>query len=125
MTDYRLYEELADIYIFQNNFDKAEEVIQYARELHPESGTGLYLEGYLLAEKQDYHKAIEKFNQANSLFPNTSEVLRMLGWCYMMIGSMPRSIAILERAHKINPHDDLIAKNLATAQLLCKEKDTI
>jgi tetratricopeptide (TPR) repeat protein len=42
--DYRLYEELADIYLFENNLDKAEEVIGYARALHPESGTGVYLE---------------------------------------------------------------------------------
>jgi Tfp pilus assembly protein PilF len=42
--DYRLYEELADIYLFENNLEKAEEVIGYARALHPESGTGVYLE---------------------------------------------------------------------------------
>jgi Tfp pilus assembly protein PilF len=42
--DYRLYEELADIYLFENNLDKAEEVIGYARTLHPDSGTGIYLE---------------------------------------------------------------------------------
>lgn len=42
--DYRLYEELADIYLFENNLEKAEEVIGYARALHPESGTGTYLE---------------------------------------------------------------------------------
>ena len=35
--DYRIYEELADIYIFEKNLDKAEEAIRYARELHPES----------------------------------------------------------------------------------------
>jgi hypothetical protein len=42
--DYRLYEELADIYLFENNLEKAEEVITYARELHPNSSTGIYLE---------------------------------------------------------------------------------
>ncbi len=42
--DYRIYEELADIYIFEENLDKAEEVIRYARALHPDSGTGAYLE---------------------------------------------------------------------------------
>ena len=36
--DYRIYEELADIYIFEENLDKAEEVIGYARALHPDSG---------------------------------------------------------------------------------------
>jgi Flp pilus assembly protein TadD len=35
--DYRLYEELADIYLFEENLEKAEEVISYARTLHPES----------------------------------------------------------------------------------------
>lgn len=44
MNDYRFYEELADIYIFQENLEKAEEVIRYARELHPTSGTGIFLE---------------------------------------------------------------------------------
>jgi tetratricopeptide (TPR) repeat protein len=45
--DYRLYEELADIYIFENNLEKADEVIGYARALHPASSTGIYLEGYI------------------------------------------------------------------------------
>lgn len=35
--DYRLYEELADISLFEKNLEKAEEAIRYARELHPES----------------------------------------------------------------------------------------
>ncbi len=45
--DYRLYEELADIYLFEENLEKAEEVIAYARTLHPDSVTGIFLEGYI------------------------------------------------------------------------------
>lgn len=45
--DYRLYEELADIYLFEGNIEKASEVLSVARELHPDSGTGMYLDGYL------------------------------------------------------------------------------
>jgi Tfp pilus assembly protein PilF len=45
--DYRLYEELADIYLFEGNIDSATDVLSIARELHPESGTGMYLDGYL------------------------------------------------------------------------------
>ena len=48
---YELYEELADIYLFEENLEKAEEVIAYARTLHPESGTGIYLEGYIAVVK--------------------------------------------------------------------------
>ncbi len=49
--DYRLYEELADIYLFQNNLVQADEALQIARELHPESGTGMYLDGYIATAK--------------------------------------------------------------------------
>jgi uncharacterized protein HemY len=49
--DYRLYEELADIYLFEGNLEKADEVLMIARELHAESSTGMYLEGYLATAK--------------------------------------------------------------------------
>ena len=76
--DYRLYEELADIYLFENNLEKAEEVIRYARALHPDSGTGIYLEGYIAVAKGDFDAAIEILTRANSLIPNNPEIIRNL-----------------------------------------------
>ncbi len=45
--DYRLYEELCDIYLFLGDMVKAYETILVARVLNPESATGMYLLGYL------------------------------------------------------------------------------
>jgi tetratricopeptide (TPR) repeat protein len=45
--DYRLYEELCDIYLFLGDHAKAHEAILIARNLNPESATGMYLLGYL------------------------------------------------------------------------------
>lgn len=41
--DYRLYEELCDIYLFMGDHAKAHEAILLARSLNPESATGMYL----------------------------------------------------------------------------------
>lgn len=123
LSDYRIYEELADIYIYQEDYEKAEEVIQYARELHPNSGTGLYLEGYIYAEKWHYQEAIQIFEKANQFFPNNAEVLRSLWWCHMMVGEMQKSIALLKRAIRLAPEDEKILQNLQTAQLLYRERE--
>lgn len=124
MNDYRFYEELADIYIFQNNLDKAEEVIRYARELHPTSGTGLFLEGYILSEKWDFENAIKTLEQANSLFPNNAEILRLIGWSYVMLGSMQKGIALLRRAKWLDSEDEKISHNLAVALMLAEEQNS-
>lgn len=124
MNDYRLYEELADIYMFQENIEKAEEVIQYARELHPESSTWLYLQWCILREKWEYEKALSVFNEVNNMIPNTWEILQNLWWCHMMLGSMQKSIAILNRAHKLEPNNPEIIKNLNTAYLLAEDTNT-
>jgi tetratricopeptide (TPR) repeat protein len=88
--DYRLYEELADIYLFENNLEKAEEVIRYARELHPDSGTGIYLEGYIAVAKGDFDYAIDVLSRANKILPNNPEIIRHLGWAFVMKGEVSR-----------------------------------
>jgi Flp pilus assembly protein TadD len=113
--DYRLYEELADIYLFENNLDKAEEVIGYARALHPESGTGVYLEWYIAVARGDFDHAIEVLNRANSLMPNNAEVIRNLGWAYVMKGAIPRGLILLRRAHLLAPTEMMIVNDLGVA----------
>lgn len=76
--DYRLYEELADIHLFEGRLEDADEVLQIARELHPNSGTGMYLEGYIATAKGDFDRAITILSEANSLMPNNAEILRNL-----------------------------------------------
>lgn len=118
IDDYRLYEELADIYIYQNNLEKAEEVIRYARTLHPKSGTGMFLEGYILVEKGDFDAAIQVLEESNRIFPNNPEVLRNLGWSYVMKWLHDKGIILLRRAHVLAPEDAHILQNLSHALLV-------
>ncbi|PID84147.1 hypothetical protein CSB09_02620 [Candidatus Gracilibacteria bacterium] len=115
--DYRLYEELADIYLYQGNIEKAEEVIGYARELHPESGTGIFLEGYIAVEKGDFDGAIKILSKANLQFPNNPEILRNLGWSYVMKGSVDKGIILLRRALALDPDHPITIQNLSNALL--------
>ncbi len=113
--DYRLYEELADISLFEENLDEAETMIEAAEKLHPESGTGIYLRGYIAVARGDHKTAIETLTKANTLFPNNPEILRNLGWAYVLSGSTPKGIAFLRRASHIAPEDTLITNDLAIA----------
>ena len=40
---YELYEELADIYIYENEYQKATNALDYAETLESDSSTGMYL----------------------------------------------------------------------------------
>ena len=121
--DYRLYEELADIYLFEENVDKAEEVISYARTLHPDSGTGIYLEWYIAVIKGDFDKAIEILTGANILMPNNAEILRNLGWSYVMKWQVSRGIAFLRRAHILSPDEMSIVNDLGIALMSIGKDD--
>lgn len=113
--DYRLYEELADIYLFEGNLEKAEEVIEYARTLHPESSTGIYLEWYIAVARGDFDHAIEVLTRANEVLQNNAEVIRNLGWAYVMKGNINRGLVLLRRAHLLAPHEATIINDLGVA----------
>jgi Flp pilus assembly protein TadD len=115
--DYRLYEELADIYLFENNLEKAEEVISYARALHPASGTGIYLEWYIAVARGDFDHAITVLTEANSMIPNNAEIIRNLWWAYVMKWDVMRGISLLRRAHVLAPEEPTIINDLGVALL--------
>jgi tetratricopeptide (TPR) repeat protein len=82
--DYRLYEELADIYLFQGELDKALKSINHALSLNKDSATGCYLKGFILLSKDKVADAIKFLEKSNELLGNNSEVLRNLGWAYTL-----------------------------------------
>ncbi len=121
--DYRLYEELCDIYLFLGDMIKAYETILVARVLNPESATGMYLLGYLSVTLGNFVEWISLLEQANALFPNNPEILRNLGWAYTQTGKGERGIFLLKRALNIAPEDTMIMEDLAEA--LISEKHSI
>ena len=114
-SDYRLYEELADIYLYQWKLDKGMKAVNFALSMNPESATGNYLKWFLLLSKDKIVEATKFLEKSNTLMWNNPEVLRNLGWAYTIIGDSYRGISILKRALNINPNDELITEDLAMA----------
>ncbi|EKE28990.1 MAG: hypothetical protein ACD_2C00256G0007 [uncultured bacterium (gcode 4)] len=113
--DYRLYEELADIYLFEGEIEKAEHAMRFAQNLNPESATWLYLSGYIYISKWSFKRWVELLEKANELFPNNPEILRNLGWWYNMTRQVKKWITILKRALNLASEDQLIMEDLGVA----------
>ena len=113
--DYRLYEELADIYLYMGDNEKAFAALNFSLTLNSESATGNYLKGFILLGEDKVAESIEYLEKSNKLFGNNAEVLRNLGWAYTMSNQHDRGIVILKRALNISPEDELITEDLAMA----------
>ncbi len=113
--DYRLYEELADIYLYKWELDKWLKSIDFAIKLNKKSATWYYLKWFILLSKDSVVDAIWYLEKSNELLPNNAEVLRNLWWAYTMIWNHHKWISILKRALIIAPNDDLITEDLAMA----------
>ncbi len=114
-SDYRLYEELADIYLYKGELNKWLKSINFALTLNKESATGNYLKWFILLSKDKIKESIQFLEKSNSMLWNNSEVLRNLWWAYTMIGETSRGITILKRALNLAPDDELITEDLAMA----------
>jgi len=113
--DYRLYEELADIYLYIEENEKAHKALDFALGLNPESATWNYLKWFILLSQDKIEASISYLEKSNKLFGNNAEVLRNLGWAYTMAWKTEQWIVILKRALNISPHDELITEDLAMA----------
>lgn len=115
--DYRLYEELADISLYEWDLDDAEASLKIAENLHPDSATGMYLRGFISISKGDFRLGVELLEQANEMFPNNPEILRNLGWGHAMLGHPQKGIAMLKRALILAPEDILIMEDLGVTMI--------
>lgn len=113
--DYRLYEELADIYLYLWDSKKSFSALDFALTLNPKSATGNYLKWFILLGEDKVAEAIKYLEISNKLFWNNAEVLRNLWWAYTMNNEHERGITILKRALNISPEDELITEDLAMA----------
>ncbi len=113
--DYRLFEELADIYISQQEIEKSLNAVNFALELNEESATGNYLKGFIMLTQENIEEAITYLERSNTLFGNNPEVLRNLWFAYSIVWNFTKGISILKRALHLSPEDRLITEDLAMA----------
>lgn len=114
-SDYRLYEELADIYLYKWELDKWIKSIDFSLKLNQESATWNYLKWFILLSKDKINEAIKYLEKSNNILGNNSEVLRNLWWAYTMVWNSLRGISVLKRALVLSPNDELITEDLAMA----------
>ncbi len=114
-SDYRLYEELADIYLYKGELDKWLKSVDFSLSLNKESATWNYLKWFILLSQDKTTEAIKFLEESNKILSNNSEVLRNLWWAYTMIWNSDRWIIILKRALSLAPNDELITEDLAMA----------
>jgi len=114
-SEYRLYEELADIHLYEWELKKAEKSANFALSLFPESATWNYLKWFILLSNNKIQFALKYLEKSNSIMKNNPEVLRNLWWAYTMQWETLKWITILKRALNVAPKDELITKDLAMA----------
>ncbi len=114
-NNYKLYEELADIYLYLWNLKKAEKAVDYSLSLFKKSATWNYLKWFLLLAKNKFSQAVIYLEKSNSLAQNNPEVLRNLGWAHYMQWNNVQWLWILKRALNLAPEDILIQEDLAMA----------
>lgn len=113
--DYRIYEELADIYLYMWDNAKAFAALDFSLTLNDASATGNYLKGFILLGEDKVEESIKYLEKSNQLFGNNAEVLRNLWWAYTMSNKHHQGITILKRALNLSPEDELITEDLAMA----------
>ncbi len=121
--EHRLYEELADIYLYQDEIVKAEKSVNFALKINKNSPTWNYLKWFIMLSKSKVDEAIKFLLKSNSNMWNNSEVLRNLWWAYNMKWETEKWISILKRALNISPEDVLITEDLAMALISAGELD--
>jgi len=114
-SDYRLYEEMADIFLYRGELTKAVKAIDFALGLNDQSATGNYLKGFILLSGDKVQEALSYLETSNKMMWNNAEVLRNLGWAYTIVGEHTKWISILKRALNLSPDDELIVEDLAMA----------
>ena len=113
--DYRLYEELTDIYLYMWELNKWLKSVNFALKINKESITWNYLKWFLLLSQDKITEAIKYLEYSNKLMWNNPEVLRNLWWAYTMTWEINKGISMLQRALNLNPNDELITEDLAMA----------
>ena len=81
----------------------------------------MYLDGYIASARGEFDRAIVILTQANKNLPNNPEILRNLGWAYVMRAEVPRGISLLRRAYTISPDEPMIINDLSIALIAAGE----
>ena len=69
-------------------------------------------QGNIHIKKKEYDKAIEQYQQALYLEPDSAIIHAALGWAYYNVGMLDAAIIEAEEVNRLNPNDPALQKIL-------------
>lgn len=100
----------------RHHFRRAEQQLQAALRLDPDSSLALNDLGYLWAEHGVHlQDALKDIQRAVAAEPENGAYLDSLGWVYLQLNQLPEAVRQLQIAARLEAHDPTILGHLATA----------
>lgn len=79
-----------------------------------------YKEGNKLSDQRDYDKALEKYLEAERLYPDFPELQHNMGWACSKLGNLPDAVYHLRRYINLNPEADDFTEVLSYITMMGK-----
>jgi tetratricopeptide (TPR) repeat protein len=100
----------------QGNWPEAEQDLQRALELRPDSATVLNYLGYSWIDRgENLEEGFDLIRRAVMLEPNSGHIVDSLGWAYYRLGQYELAVEFLERAVELLPADPILNDHLGDA----------
>jgi GWxTD domain-containing protein len=93
-------------------FDRLLEVVEKLKEEEKSQFEYHLLRGQAFMGKEDFKRAIEELQAANSIYNSDLTLLNSLGMCYYRLGEKPKAVAAFRASLKLNPDQPEIQKLL-------------
>jgi tetratricopeptide (TPR) repeat protein len=107
MSEARIADALAGIYIQGGFWDKAEEYRRKALALEPENWVRMNNLAYILIDKErNSEEGLELIDRALKLSPNTYNLYHWKGWGFYKQGKYKEALELLEKADSLKPAYD-------------------
>jgi tetratricopeptide (TPR) repeat protein len=95
--------ELGVNYRSHNRLKESQREVEAALQLDPSFGPAINILAYLLADQEQYEKAIEAYRRYASVSPGDANPFDSMGEVYLRMGKLDQSIALYQEALRVKP----------------------
>jgi tetratricopeptide (TPR) repeat protein len=112
------FEHIADYYIDIQDIKRAEDLIEYALEIHPGTGAFLLKKAQILISKSKHFQALKLLNKLARVEVSNSNVFFLLGIVYTSLGELNKALSNYNKAVSLEYEDvvDLLTNIASTLQ---------
>ena len=112
------FEHIADYYIDEHDIEKAENLIEYALQIHPGTSSMLLKKAQILISKGQHYKSLKLLKQLSKLEASNSNVFFLKGVVYSSLGELNKALEDFNAAVSVEYEDkvDLLINIASTLQ---------